>query len=88
MPNTRSAAKRVRQAERRRLRNKMYRSRVRTAIKRVRQATTPEQRQEALRRAMSLLDRAAAKGIFHRNKSRRLKSRLCAFVQKLETAGR
>lgn len=83
MPNTKSAIKRLRQSERRRQRNKAVRSRLRTAIKRVRSATEPEPATEAYRDAVKLLDRAANRGLIHKNNAARSKSRLAAHVKQV-----
>jgi len=86
VPNTRSARKRVRQAERNRLRNKMYKTRIKTAIRRLEEALTggdPAAIQEALRRAVSAIDRAAVRGAIHRNTAARKKSRLMQRLKKL-----
>ncbi|UCC47688.1 MAG: 30S ribosomal protein S20 [Gemmatimonadota bacterium] len=83
MPNTKSAVKRLRQNERRRLRNKAGRSRLRTALKRVRAASDPEQASEMYRAAARLLDRAARRGLIHRNQAARSKGRLAAHVRRL-----
>ncbi len=83
MPNTKSAAKRLRQNERRRLANKAVRSRLKTAVKKVRTAADPEQAMTSYRRAVKLLDRAASRGMIHRNRAARSKSRLAAHVKRL-----
>lgn len=85
MPNVRSAAKRARTNDRRRLQNRDARSRLRTAIKKVRQASSSEDARSALRDAESLLDRLTSRGIIHKNAAARHKSRLSAHVAKLET---
>lgn len=79
MPNTRSALKELRKAERRRQRNRAIRTRVRTFVKYAREAIARGDReaaQEAIRNAYRELDRAARKGVIHRNTAARLKSRL------------
>ena len=83
MPNVKSAEKRMRTSERRRERNRQFRSKLRTAIKRVRKAEDAAAGAEALREAVVLIDRAAHKKIVHANKAARDKSRLHAFVTKL-----
>ncbi len=83
MPNTKSAAKRLRQNLRQRARNKAARSRLRTAVKKVRTAQEPKKALELFRRASRLLDRAASRGIIHRNLAARFKSRLAAHVRRL-----
>jgi small subunit ribosomal protein S20 len=82
VPNTKSAAKRLRQNHKRRIRNKAARSRLRTAIKKVRSASKPEEAAEAFRKAAKLIDRAASRGMMHRNRASRSKSRLAVHVRK------
>lgn len=79
MANTKSAIKNIRKSERRRLRNRVYRSRARTFIKKTRRLIEEgklEEAQEMARLAISALDKAAEKGIIHRNNAARRKSRL------------
>lgn len=79
MPNTKSAEKELRKAQKRRLRNMYYRSRARTFVKRVRKLLAEgkiEEAREALRLAISALDKAAEKGVIHKNNAARRKSRL------------
>jgi small subunit ribosomal protein S20 len=76
--NTRSAIKRMKQNEKRRLRNRSVRSRVRTAVKSARQAVEarqPEARQ-SVGEAIRALDRAVSKGVLHPNTAARRKSAL------------
>ena len=82
MPTSKSAAKRLRQNERRRVANKAARSRLRTAIKRVRLASQPEEATEAFREAVKLIDRAAGRGLVHHNRAARSKARLATHVRK------
>ena len=81
MPNSRSAKKRMRQAQRRSFRNRAARSALRTAIKQAR-STTGEAAQSAYRAAERLLDRAARKGLIPRNAAARTKQRLHKLVFK------
>ena len=79
MANTKSAIKRLRSAERRRLRNRVYRGRARTAIKKARRFMDEgrlEEAREAARVAVVALDKAAQKGIIHKNNAARRKARL------------
>ncbi len=77
MANTKSALKRMRSNMRKRLRNRMILSRTRTALRRAREALATGQPDETLiREAIRQLDRAAAKGVIHRNNAARRKSRL------------
>jgi len=82
VPHHKSAVKRVRTNEKRRLRNVEIKSRVKGAIKRVQTATTREEAQSALVAANSVLDRAAKKGIVKSGTADRQKSRLSLRVQK------
>lgn len=82
MAHTASAKKRIRQAEKRRLRNKHYRSMMKTYIKKVRMATDPETAVQAYRQATSILDKLVAKGIIHRNTAANKKSRLARYVNR------
>ena len=78
MPNIRSAAKRARQDEHRRERNRRYRSAARTAVKRARvmiEESDPGAG-EAVKTAAIALDRAAQRGAIHANNAARRKSRL------------
>jgi small subunit ribosomal protein S20 len=83
LPNVKSAEKRARQSVVRRDRNRRDRTRLRTAIKQVRQATAGDAARAALKSAESLLDRAASKGVIHKNTAARTKSRLSAHVARL-----
>ena len=77
MANTKSSEKRIRSNERKRERNQMYRSRVKTLIRKAEEVILPGQpSEEAIRLAMSTLDRAASKGVIHKNNAARRKSRL------------
>jgi small subunit ribosomal protein S20 len=77
MPNNAAAEKRMRQEKKRRLRNRIVKSIVKTHITKARQAIASRaDAQEAVRAAVSELDRAAKKGVIHRNNAARRKSRL------------
>jgi small subunit ribosomal protein S20 len=81
MPRTRSAIKQLRKSEKRRLRNQSYKSRVKTYIKKALaaiQSGSQAVAEAAVREAVSIIDRTAERGVFHRNKAARLKSRLMA----------
>jgi small subunit ribosomal protein S20 len=83
MPQHKSAMKRVRTTEKKRLRNKALKSAMRSAIKRVRTATDKETATHLLQDAYSQLDKAAKKRVIHPNKAAREKSHLAKFVQNL-----
>lgn len=89
MANTKSARKRIRTAETKRLRNRPYRSACRTLVKRAELTIRDgdmDAAQEAVVRAVSMLDRTAGKGIIHRNNAARRKSRLVAKYNSAATA--
>ena len=81
MPNSASAKKRQRTSEKRRLRNRSVKNAVKTQLKRVLAAigggdkADPE---SEFRLATKRLDKAAAKGVIHKNAAARTKSRLSA----------
>ena len=86
MANTQSAIKRIRRSERRRIINQVHRSRARTYVKRTRMLIAAGQFEEAeaaAREAVSSLDKAAQKGIIHKNKAARKKSILTRKVNSL-----
>ncbi|GCE05515.1 30S ribosomal protein S20 [Dictyobacter aurantiacus] len=78
MPNNAAAEKRMRQEQRRRAFNRSTKSIVKTQVTKARQAisTTDENSAEAVRLAVSELDKAAKKGVIHKNNAARRKSRL------------
>ena len=79
MPNNAAAKKRMRQEQKRRLHNRSVKSLVKTQITKARQAFDADadvDAEEAVRAAVSELDRAAKKGVIHRNNAARRKSRL------------
>jgi len=80
MAHHKSAIKRIRTNEKARLRNKFYRSTMKTAIKKVRLAESKEVAQANLNQAISILDRLAAKGIIHKNNAAHKKAKLTRFV--------
>lgn len=83
MPHHKSAEKRVRTNDRARLANLAVKSRVRSALRKVREAKNRSDAQTRLETALSVLDRAAQKGVIHRTTASRNKSRLTLFVNKL-----
>jgi small subunit ribosomal protein S20 len=79
LANTRSAKKRIRQSRVRRLRNRIVRTRARSSVREARQPASPGEatgREAAVREAIRQLDKAAAKGVIHRNNAARRKRRL------------
>ena len=86
MANIKSAKKRALQSEKRRKHNASRRSMVRTYMKKVLAAIASgdkENAQKAFDTAQPLLDRMATKGLIHKNKAARHKSRLNAKIKAL-----
>ncbi len=86
LANSKSAEKRARQATARRARNVAQRSEVRTSIKQVVAAVRSGDKDTAaaaLKQATPVIDAMARKGIIHRNKAARHKSRLAKQVKAL-----
>ena len=84
MANTAQAKKRVKQAEKARARNASQRSTMRTAVKKVLRTLESGDKsalQAVYVSASSALDRAARKGLIHKHKAARLKSRLSAKIK-------
>ena len=81
MPNNAAAEKRMRQEQKRRAHNRSIKSEVKTQVTKARTAITTTNinaadAEEAVRAAVSELDRAAKKGVIHKNNAARRKSRL------------
>ena len=85
MANSKTARKRIRIAETRRVRNRPYRTAARTFVKKAEAAIRAGDQtvaQSAVVDAISMLDRVASKGIIHKNNAARRKSRLMAKLNK------
>jgi small subunit ribosomal protein S20 len=79
MPNHKSAEKRVRQSEKRRVINRSHKTKVRTYIKKLRAALETgktDEVQQILPDAISVIDKSVQKGVLHKNAAARYKSRL------------
>jgi len=86
LANIKSAKKRILVSQKRADRNKAVRSSVKTAIKKVDAAVAANDKaaaNEALLKAVSTIDKAARKGIYHKNNAARKVSRLTTAVNKL-----
>lgn len=85
MANIRSAEKRNRQAQKRRTRNVQVRTGLKSAVKKAREAVAhgePATAKQAVQAALQTLDRAASKGIIHKNAAARRISRLAKAASK------
>lgn len=90
MANIKSAIKRNKQNKKRRLHNRIYRGQARTYIRDARASIQEENLEEAraaTMKAISALDKAAVKGILHKNNAARRKSRLMKQLLSLESQG-
>lgn len=76
MPQHKSAAKRVRQNEKRRQRNRYHKSRMRTMIKKLQEMDDASAAQSYLSDVKGYLDRLATKRVISHNRASHLKSRL------------
>jgi len=86
MPNTKSAAKAMRQSLRRRAANLKTKGKIKNATKQVKKFLTDKNAADAakaLRDAMSALDKAVKKGVIHKNTASRKKSRMAKALAKL-----
>ncbi len=89
MANHKSALKRARQSEIRRVRNSGYKSNAKKAVKALRATVANESADEAkesLVRTTSLMQKAASKGVIHKNTASRKISRLARQVNRLTTS--
>ncbi len=86
MANHKSALKRIRQSEKRRLRNRRVRSQLKTVLKKFYSAVDGKSEgvdlKEIHRRTVSSIDRAATKGVLHKRTAARKISRITAYLQK------
>ncbi|HDZ89636.1 MAG: 30S ribosomal protein S20 [Deltaproteobacteria bacterium] len=86
MANHPSALKRARQNEVRRVRNKSYKTRVKKAVKEVRIALSEnsvDQARNSFIKAVSIIQKAASKGVIHKNQASRKISRLATQINSL-----
>jgi small subunit ribosomal protein S20 len=83
MANHKSAEKRIRSSQKRRLRNRYKTSTLRTALKAFRKIQNKEEAAKRLPDLVSMLDRMAKTNVIHKNKAANLKSRLTRRVNSL-----
>ena len=83
MANHKSALKRIRSNEAKRLRNRYQHKTTRTFVKRLRNTTDKAEAQELLKKVIGMLDKLAKKNIIHRNKASNQKSKLTKLVNAL-----
>lgn len=83
MANHKSALKRIRSNDAKRVLNRYQAKSTRTVIKNLRAATDKNEATELFKKASSMLDRLAKKNIIHKNKAANNKSKLAKFVTSL-----
>jgi len=86
LANTKSAEKRIRQGIRRNTRNRMVKSGVKTAVKKILSAVEANDSENAkalLKKAIPVIDKAAAKRVFHKNTASRKISRITRRINAL-----
>ena len=89
MANHKSALKRARQDELKRLRNMAYKTRVKNAVKQVRSSVAnnaADESKDHLVKAVSIIQKTASKGIIHRKNASRKISRLAKQVNQLTSS--
>jgi small subunit ribosomal protein S20 len=87
LANIKSAIKRNKQNEKRRQKNRVFRGQARTSVKKARvaiESANKEETQAKVLEAVKALDKAASKGIIHKNNAARRKSRLMKQIVALE----
>jgi small subunit ribosomal protein S20 len=87
LANIKSAIKRNKQNEKRRVKNRIFRGKARTAVKKAQTLMAGKGGEgvvEATMEAVSALDKAAEKGVLHKNNAARRKSRLMRHLAALE----
>ncbi|MFT6001118.1 MAG: small subunit ribosomal protein S20 [Neolewinella sp.] len=83
MAHHKSAKKRIRQDEKKRLHNRYYKKSTRTAIKKVREMEDKGEAEKQLPSLFSMIDRLAKRNLFHPNKAANLKSGLAKHIERL-----
>ena len=86
MANHKSAIKRIRSSETRRLRNKYQHKTTRNAIRDLRANTDKKEAEKLFKEVSGMIDKLAKKNQIHKNKAARLKSRLNKHLKELATA--
>jgi small subunit ribosomal protein S20 len=89
LANSKQAEKRARVSERKRVRNRVYRSAARTLVRKAEAAIRAAEQEAAngsVLSAQAMLDRAAAKGVIHPNNAARRKSRLMAKYNQMQAS--
>ncbi len=83
MANHKSALKRIRQTNARRLHNRYYAKTARNAVRKLRATEEKKEAQDLYPKVCSMLDKLAKKNVIHKNKAANLKSKLAKHVNTL-----
>ena len=83
MANHKSALKRIRQTEERRLNNKYYAKTTRNAVKKIRLSDNKEEAVKMYPEVVAMIDKLAKKNVIHKNKASNLKSKLALQINKM-----
>jgi len=83
MAHHKSALKRIRQAEKRRVQNRYFARTTRNAINSLRSETSKEEAEKNFPQVVSMIDKLAKNNIIHKNKAANLKSGLALHISKL-----
>ena len=86
MANHKSAKKRIRTNEKKRVMNKLTSSRIKSTIKKILETEKLEDAEKNYKEAVALLDKSATRGRIHRNNAARKKSQLTKHVNSLQPA--
>ncbi len=86
MATHKSAKKRIRTNERRRVINQQGASRIKTSVKKVLAATNKEEAEKLYKIAVSVLDKGTTKGLIKKNTASRKKSMITRHLNKLQPA--
>ena len=83
MAHHKSALKRIRQNEKRRVHNKYYAKTMRNAVKALRNTTDKEEATKLYPKVVAMIDKLAKKNLIHKNKASNLKSKLAVKINQL-----
>ncbi len=83
MAHHKSALKRIRQSEKKRVHNKYYAKTTRNAIKTLRETSDKEEAEKLFPQVCSMIDKLAKRNIIHKNKASNLKSKLVGQIKQL-----
>ncbi len=83
MANHKSALKRIRSNDSKRIQNRYYHKTTRNAVRKLRAMTNQKEAQELLPRVCSMLDKLAKRNVIHKNKASNLKSSITVHVSAL-----